>query len=79
MNRRAHIQMRLQQSVEGLSVAAISYYGMQLFESMLSTLPSLGIEYNHELVSGLAVPIVIGLVSITTRLIHRRLMRNIDD
>jgi hypothetical protein len=52
---------------------------MQLFESMLSTLPSLGIEYNHELVSGLAVPIVIGLVSITTRLIHRRLMRNIDD
>lgn len=79
MNRRAHIQMRLQQTVEGLSVAAISYYGMQLFESMLSTLPSLGVEYNHELVSGLSVPIVIGVVFITTRLIHRRLMKNIDN
>jgi len=79
MNRRAHIQMRLQQTVEGLSVAAISYYGMQLFESMLSTLPSLGIEYNHELVSGIAVPVVIGLVFVTTRLIHRRLMKNIDN
>jgi len=78
MNRRAHIQMRLQQTVEGLSVAAISYYGMQLFESMLSTLPSLGVQYNHELVSGFAVPIVIGVVFVATRIFHRRLMKNID-
>jgi uncharacterized membrane-anchored protein len=78
MNRRAHIQMRLQQTVEGLSVAAISYYGMQLFERMLSTLPSFGIEYNHELVSGFAVPVVIGVVFITTRIIHRKLMKSID-
>lgn len=79
MNRRAHIQMRLQQTVEGLSVAAISYYGMQLFESMLSTLPSLGVKYNHELVSGLAVPVVIGLVFVTTRFIHHKLVKDIDD
>ena len=79
MNRRAFIQMRLQQTVEGLSVAAISYYGMQLFETMLSSLPSLGIEYNHELVSGFAVPVVIGLVFVSTRIIHRRLMNNIDN
>ena len=79
MNRRAHIQMRLQQTVEGLSVAAISYYGMQLFESMLSTLPSLGLEYNHELVSGMAVPVVIGLVFVATRLIHRKLMKTVNE
>ena len=78
MNRRAFIQMRLQQTVEGLSVAAISYYGMQLFETMLSSLPSLGVEYNHELVSGFAVPVVIALVFVTTRIIHRRLMKNVD-
>jgi len=78
MNRRAFIQMRLQQTVEGLSVAAISYYGMQLFETMLSSLPSLGIEYNHELVSGFAVPVVIGLVFVSTRIIHHRLMKNLD-
>ncbi len=77
MNQRANIQMRLQQTVEGLSVAAISYYGMQLFETMLSSLPELGVEYNHELVSGFAVPIVIGVVFIATRLVHKRLMKDL--
>ena len=77
MNRRAHVQMRLQQTVEGLSVAAISYYGMQLFETMLSSLPSLGIEYNHELVSGFAVPIVIVTVFVGTRLVHKSLMKDV--
>lgn len=77
MNHRAHIQMRLQQTVEGLSVAAISYYGMQLFETMLTSLPTFGIEYNHELVSGFAVPIVIALVFIGTRLIHKRLLKGL--
>ncbi|GAA6171250.1 DUF3422 domain-containing protein [Colwellia sp. KU-HH00111] len=77
MNQRANIQMRLQQTVEGLSVAAISYYGMQLFETMLSSLPELGVEYNHELVSGFAVPIVIGIVFVATRLVHKRLMKGL--
>jgi uncharacterized membrane-anchored protein len=77
MNHRVHVQMRLQQTVEGLSVAAISYYGIQLFETMLTALPTLGIEYNHELVSGFAVPIVIVAVFIGTRLIHKRLMKGL--
>jgi uncharacterized membrane-anchored protein len=77
MNHRAHVQMRLQQTVEGLSVAAISYYGMQLFETMLSSLPSLGVKYNHELVSGFAVPIVIGIVFIGTRVVHKSLMKDV--
>lgn len=78
MNRRARVQMRLQQTVEGLSVAAISYYGMQLFETMLSSLPSIGVEYDHDLVSGLAVPIIIIVVFIGTRFVHKRLMKDID-
>ena len=77
MDHRAQIQMRLQQTVEGLSVAAISYYGLQLLEKMLKSLPILGIEYNHKLVSGLAVPIVIGLVFIGTRIIHKRLLKDL--
>ena len=77
MNDRANVQMRLQQTVEGLSVAAISYYGMQLFETMLTSLPTFGIEYNHELVSGFAVPVVICIVFIGTRLIHKRLMKGL--
>ena len=70
--------MRLQQTVEGLSVAAISYYGIQLFETMLTALPTLGIKYNHELVSGFAVPIVIITVFFGTRLIHKRLMKGLQ-
>jgi uncharacterized membrane-anchored protein len=79
MNRRARVQMRLQQTVEGLSVAAISYYGMQLFETMLSSLPSLGVAYNHDLVSGFSVPIVIFLVFVGTRFVHKDLMKNLDE
>ena len=77
MNHRAHVQMRLQQTVEGLSVAAISYYSMQLFETMLTSLPSLGIEYNHELVSGFSVPIIVAIVFVGTRLVHKRLMKGL--
>ena len=78
MNHRAHVQMRLQQTVEGLSVAAISYYGMQLFETMLTSLPTFGIEYNHELVSGFAVPFVIAIVFVATRLVHKRLLKGVE-
>jgi uncharacterized membrane-anchored protein len=79
MNKRAHIQMRLQQTVEGLSVAAISYYGLQLFETMLTSLTAFGVEYNQQRVSGFAVPIIIGVVFVGTRFIHRRLMKDMDD
>jgi len=77
MNRRANVQMRLQQTVEGLSVAAISYYGMQLFETVLASLPSLGVKFNHDLVSGIAVPIVIGIVFVGTRFVHKRLLKGV--
>ncbi len=79
MNRRAHVQMRLQQTVEGLSVAAISYYGIQLFETALNSFSAFGVKINHELVTGIAVPIVVVGVFLGTRLIHRKLMRNIDE
>ncbi len=78
MNRRAHVQMRLQQTVEGLSVAAISYYAMQLLETVLSSISAVGVSFNHDLVSGIAVPVVITTVFIGTRYIHRRLMRSLE-
>ena len=34
MNRRARLQLRLQQTVEGLSVVAITYYASQLVNYM---------------------------------------------
>ena len=32
MNNRAKVQLRLQETVEGLSIAAITYYGSQLVQ-----------------------------------------------
>ena len=39
MNERAKVQLRLQQTVEGLSVAAISYYVVSLLAYLLKGLP----------------------------------------
>lgn len=79
MDKRAHIQMRLQQTVEGMSVAAISYYGMQLIDTMLVSLSSYGFEYDPQRASIFMVPVVVTTVFLTTRLIHRRLMKDMDD
>ncbi len=38
MDRRSHISLRIQQAVEGLSVAAIAYYGANLVELLVSPL-----------------------------------------
>jgi len=39
MNNRAKLQLRLQQTVEGLSVAAISYYVVSLLAYLLKGIP----------------------------------------
>ncbi|MEQ8826006.1 MAG: DUF3422 domain-containing protein [Filomicrobium sp.] len=62
MNRRARMQLRLQQTVEGLSVAAISYYVVGLVGYMAKGLKDGGIlppGIGTGLVMGLAAPIVI--------------------
>lgn len=78
MNKRAHVQMRLQQTVEGLSVAAISYYGIQLLEVSLDAIAAIGLPINKDLVIGFSVPIVIGSVFIGTRYVHKRLMKDLS-
>lgn len=58
MNNRAKLQLRLQQTVEGLSVAAISYYVVSLLAYWLKGIPGL-----HEVVgSGLAITILVPVV-----------------
>ncbi len=59
MDRRAQQQLRLQQTVEGLSVAAIAYYALGLLkfgiEALAEVLPGL----NATVATGLAAPLVI--------------------
>jgi uncharacterized membrane-anchored protein len=62
MDRRARLQLRLQQTVEGLSVAAISYYVVGLIGYASRALEAGGLHTPHDLVTGLAIPLVVGLV-----------------
>lgn len=62
MDRRGKLQMRLQETVEGLSIAAISYYLVSLVKIVLNALYSAGFAVNKDIATGVAVPIVVALV-----------------
>ena len=59
MDQRAKLQLRLQQTVEGLSVAAISYYVVGLFGYLAKALESEGLPLKSSVLTGLFVPIAI--------------------
>ena len=71
--RRAKLQLRLQQTVEGLSVAAISYYVVGLVGYAAKALKSGGVAIDPDLAMGLAVPVVIALAAIGIRNIRKHL------
>ncbi|KQV43782.1 MULTISPECIES: DUF3422 family protein [unclassified Rhizobium] len=59
MDQRAKLQLRLQQTVEGLSVAAISYYVVGLFGYLAKALESEGLPLKSSVLTGLFVPVAI--------------------
>ena len=61
--RRAKLQLRLQQTVEGLSVAAITYYIVGLVGYFAKALASAGLAISPDLLTGLSVPVVLFLVA----------------
>ncbi|NNM60548.1 MAG: DUF3422 domain-containing protein [Steroidobacteraceae bacterium] len=63
MNRRGKAQLKLQQTVEGLSVAAITYYIVGLIGHVAGGLDALGYRLAPELVMGLSIPLVAGLAA----------------
>lgn len=75
MNRRARLQLRLQQTVEGLSVAAITYYVVGLVGYLARAAQSLGLHVDHDLVVGASIPVVAVLVALGVRHIRKTVMR----
>jgi len=61
MNTRADLQLRLQQTVEGLSVAAITYYTVGVIGYFAKGLERAGSGVDPALVMGIAAPIVLAL------------------
>ncbi len=71
MDRRARLQLRLQETVEGLSVAAITYYIIGLIGYGTKSLHALGLPVSPELVTGLAIPVVALLLALGVRKTRR--------
>jgi uncharacterized membrane-anchored protein len=74
MDRRAKIQLRLQQTVEGLSIAAITYYMVGLASWLFKGVYAAGIGINVELATGISIPIVVLLVALVVRRARRKIM-----
>jgi uncharacterized membrane-anchored protein len=75
MDRRAKLQLRLQQTVEGLSVAAVTYYTVGLIGYLAKAGTALGVAVNPELVMAVAVPLVALLAALGVRQIRRTVSR----
>ena len=73
MNARAAQQLRLQQAVEGLSVAAISYYVIGLFSYTGKAAKVMGLPVNPEILVGALVPFVAAAVWLGLRRMHHKL------
>ncbi|MGB3625151.1 MAG: DUF3422 domain-containing protein [Henriciella sp.] len=63
MDKRAALQLRLQQTVEGLSIAAISYYLIGLVNYVAEAIAYGSPGTNPKLITGIAVPFVLGLTA----------------
>ncbi len=72
MNERAQAQLRLQQTVEGLSVAAISYYVASLAYLVLKGAAKAGLPIDPEVATGLLAPGIVLAIAWTVRRIRRR-------
>ena len=73
LTRGQQLQLRLQSTVEGLSIAAISYYVISLLLYGGKALKAAGAPVNPEIVVGVLIPLVLWAVWRTTRRIHRKL------
>ncbi|HVK99473.1 MAG TPA: DUF3422 domain-containing protein [Dongiaceae bacterium] len=72
MNQRSQLQLQLQQAVEGLSVAAISYYMVGLVKYLGELLHEQGWVAHPALLTGLAVPCSIAIVWWGVRRLRKR-------
>jgi uncharacterized membrane-anchored protein len=74
MNKRARLQLRLQETVEGLSVVAITYYGSQLVQYLAKgaahgVLPGL----SPEIATAVSIPLIAGLVALGLHRMRKQL------
>ncbi len=72
MNERTRLQLRLQTTVEGLSVAAVSYYVVGLFGYLAKGAQDEGLPINIPVATALFVPVALVAIWLLVRRIRRR-------
>jgi uncharacterized membrane-anchored protein len=75
LTRGQEMQLHLQTTVEGLSIAAISYYVISLLLYGAKALRAGGVPVNPELAAGALVPLVLWGVWSATRRIHKNVVK----
>ncbi|AOW11860.1 hypothetical protein LPB72_08705 [Hydrogenophaga crassostreae] len=73
LTRGQDMQLRLQSTVEGLSIAAISYYVVSLLLYVGKAGKAAGLPINPEMAAGALIPLVLWAVWRTTKKIHEKL------
>jgi uncharacterized membrane-anchored protein len=73
LTRGQELQLRLETTVEGLSIAAISYYVISLILYGGKAAKAAGLPVNPEMLAGAMIPLVLAGIWWGTRQIHKRL------
>ena len=75
LTRGQELQLRLQRTVEGLSIAAISYYVVSLILYLTKAGKAAGLLVHPELVTGVMIPLVLLVVWRITRRIQNKFLK----
>jgi len=78
MNRRQKAQMLLQSAVEGLSVAAVTYYGAGLVGYIAKGLKAAGWNVAPDVAVALSIPVIGAIVWWGIRRLHRQVQAGVD-
>ncbi len=79
MNRRAKTQLRLQTTIEGLSVAAVTYYVVGLVGMLAKGVVSMGVPLNITVVTAASIPVVAGLAFLGIHRLRAKISREAED
>ncbi|WP_446809323.1 DUF3422 family protein [Methylomonas sp. 2BW1-5-20] len=75
---RAKMQLRMQQTVEGISMVAITYYAANLIGKIAEALHSVGWHVDASLVEGVSIPFILVIIAISTKRIHKIIASTTD-
>jgi uncharacterized membrane-anchored protein len=75
MDRRARVQLRLQATVEGLSVVAVSYYLLGMISYLANGAMRLGAAVDPSIIVTVAFPFVVGAVWVGVRHVRRKITK----